>query len=224
MKSILFCSISLCFFPFTQKVMGQCCPYMNSILVKPASPTVNDQIKIYTQVTTPSLGNKISSFHFVRNDTIFLKSCYYAGLIDMPQVFLDTFTIGTLGAGKYIIHFRANQSYESDTCEFVKFNTKADSMVVNKLNSVINFINNNISIFPNPAKGQQTITIKTSKPEMLNIKLYDISGRLIREFYDGKTWIGEQKIEVDISNTCNGIYFYRITLGGNQIHHKIIKQ
>jgi hypothetical protein len=59
---------------------------------------------------------------------------------------------------------------------------------------------------------------------MLGIKLYDISGRLIREVYDGKTSIGEQKIEVDISNTCNGIYFYTITMGVNQIHHKIIKQ
>ena len=122
---------------FTSKVHGQCCPYMNKISIQTPSPTANDPIQIMTQITTPSLGNKISKNHYLRNDTIFLEACYYAGLQTQPQTFLDTFNIGLLNLGKYTIYFKANQSYKSDTCKYIKFNTKIDSFTVKKAGIIL---------------------------------------------------------------------------------------
>lgn len=79
-------------------------------------------------------------------------------------------------------------------------------------------------VYPNPGSGQQTIKIKTKQPETLNIKLYDVAGRLVQSVYSGKVWPGEQTYNTDISYLCKGVYFYSITLGENKLHFKIIKQ
>jgi len=81
-----------------------------------------------------------------------------------------------------------------------------------------------IMVYPNPGSGLQTIKIKINQPEKLDIKLYDVSGRLVQSVYSGKVWPEEQTYNIDISNLCKGVYFYRIDLGDNQIHYKMIKQ
>ena len=68
------------------------------------------------------------------------------------------------------------------------------------------------------------IVVKSSKTQNLEIELYDVSGRLIKNVYLGKAWIGEQLFDVDVSDISNGIYFYKIKIGNSQLHFKIIKQ
>ena len=81
-----------------------------------------------------------------------------------------------------------------------------------------------VMVYPNPGIGQQTIKIRTNQAEKLDIKLYDVSGRLVQNIYKGKIWPGEQMFNTDISLLCNGVYFYSIDLGENQLHFKILKQ
>jgi len=93
-------------------------------------------------------------------------------------------------------------------------------VTINKTNTM----KNSVLIYPNPGSSQQTIKIKANQPERLDIKLYDVSGRLVQNVYKGKVWPGEQTFTSDISYLCKGVYFYKIDMGENQLHFKIIKQ
>ena len=84
--------------------------------------------------------------------------------------------------------------------------------------------NNDVAVYPNPTCHKQMIVVKSSKTQNLEIELYDVSGRLIKNVYLGKAWIGEQLFDVDVSDISNGIYFYKIKIGNSQLHFKIIKQ
>lgn len=81
---------------------------------------------------------------------------------------------------------------------------------------------NNILIYPNPSGNQQSILIKVSNHQKLDIKLYDICGRMINYVFSGEIGPGEQLFNVDLSKICSGIYIYKINIGNSQVQSKII--
>ncbi len=86
-------------------------------------------------------------------------------------------------------------------------------------------LDSKISICPNPTSGTQTISFKTrNKNEIININLVDITGETLKNIYSGKNFSSNFKIQSDISELCNGIYFYKIQVGDETYHSKIIKQ
>ncbi len=64
-----------------------------------------------------------------------------------------------------------------------------------------NTLNNNVSIYPNPVKGNCFIESRDQK-EIGKIKIVDISGRTVFE-----TFCTGQKIEIPSDMTANGIYY-----------------
>src|SRR5690606_2774187 len=70
---------------------------------------------------------------------------------------------------------------------------------------------NKFRIYPNPTPGQFNII---SPEHISNIRIFDLTGRLIKQSYD---------TEIDISNQSSGLYIVEIRTK-NQIHvEKIIK-
>ena len=61
-------------------------------------------------------------------------------------------------------------------------------------------------VFPNPANDFINIPIFIEKPTNATIQLFDISGKLIREIFDGKIVYNHNE-KIDISNLVNGVYF-----------------
>jgi len=66
---------------------------------------------------------------------------------------------------------------------------------------------------PNPFTGVTSIDIELDKASKVNLKVNDISGRIIRdlqfEFEEGR-----QTIQLNLENQANGIYYYSIYLDG----------
>lgn len=105
--------LSICLFLINLNAFGQpCCPRIVSISSIPNNPNFNDIIKIVTLAGTPGTGKILNQNFYLKNDTVFLDYCYFMGFDLSPTPVLDTFKIGLLPEGRYIVNLRAYQSWE----------------------------------------------------------------------------------------------------------------
>jgi hypothetical protein len=77
----------------------------------------------------------------------------------------------------------------------------------------INNLENNISdvsIFPNPATENFTIELNVKKASPINFKLFDLTGKLIKEINAGEVF-GNYKTSISITDIAKGSYFLKIS-------------
>jgi hypothetical protein len=77
-------------------------------------------------------------------------------------------------------------------------------------------------LYPNPAKGDLKIKFNLPNERKLTVKLYDVTGRLISEIFNGRLKIGTNEIPIRSNKLTAGIYFIRIKVGEDTITEKII--
>lgn len=80
-----------------------------------------------------------------------------------------------------------------------------------------------ISIQPNPAQGQATIAIMSSKANEATIDLVDMTGRSIKTIYAGQLPAGERAITFDTEGISSGIYLVRVSDGKASVQHRFVK-
>ena len=76
--------------------------------------------------------------------------------------------------------------------------------------------------YPNPFNPSTTIYFKVLKPGLVTLKVYDITGRMIKELFSGFKTIGSYPIVFNSSGLASGIYFYRMTSGDNADTKKMV--
>lgn len=79
--------------------------------------------------------------------------------------------------------------------------------------------------FPNPFSETATIRYKLPLQTQVNIQLFDITGKLVSEVVNEQQMQGEQNIDINKRNLnlTKGVYFVKITLGGEQTYtHKLL--
>ncbi len=82
--------------------------------------------------------------------------------------------------------------------------------------------NNILNVSPNPFFNEANITLNINRTEKVTIDLMDITGRKIRNVFDGiqSNQTGNYKLEKQ--NLSQGIYLVKAQIGGNQIFKKVI--
>jgi hypothetical protein len=88
------------------------------------------------------------------------------------------------------------------------------------LNVGIHQIQNELAsvvMFPNPVNELLNITLKNLQTSTVNLQLYDITGRMIKNIETTKN-----EFTVDVSELNNGVYFCLITADNFKSSHKII--
>lgn len=160
--------------------ISQCCPYIDDVDVIPSNPTTSDNIQVVTTVTTPNLGQFISSGYTQSNDTIFVEACYYSGMATALQTYYDTLDIGLLPAGNYTVYFTAYQS--SDTiCTYDSVNTSSFNFSVTGGTTAVPPIDlQTVVLYPNPSAGDFSIQLPTGM-SATRVQLFDLSGKSIVE-------------------------------------------
>lgn len=66
------------------------------------------------------------------------------------------------------------------------------------------------NVYPNPAKGVLKIRFNSPDERKVTIKLYDVTGRLVKNLFDDKAQIGINEILLSSRNLSSGIYFVKI--------------
>ncbi len=84
------------------------------------------------------------------------------------------------------------------------------------------FANGKVSIYPNPAKNQISISFTAIENSEIAISLIDISGR---EILSNTSQVnqGENSINIDLSAVAPGIYFLNLNENNSHLNYKIIK-
>lgn len=80
-------------------------------------------------------------------------------------------------------------------------------------------------IYPNPAQAQSTLKLELDQPSSLQIRLYDLSGKLVKKFGpDQKLDKGEHDFTLQLSDLTSGMYLVKVELEHNILtKHIIIK-
>jgi len=86
--------------------------------------------------------------------------------------------------------------------------------------------NNNVSIeaaYPNPANTTCNIIFSLSGSSMVNVALYDLSGRKVLTALDNTVLSdGRYKVPVDVTKLANGIYTYTVIVDGVPYTQKLV--
>ena len=77
-------------------------------------------------------------------------------------------------------------------------------------------------LYPNPAKGDLKVKFNSPNEREVTVKLYDVTGRLVDEIFNGKLKIGTNEIPIRSKKLAAGVYFIRIDVGKDIITEKVI--
>lgn len=81
--------------------------------------------------------------------------------------------------------------------------------------------------YPNPFSQSTTITLELPEPGTVEIRVYDLNGRLVGRIDEGQKPAGSYRFEWDASKStpgtlASGVYFYRVRVGEKMLTKKMI--
>jgi len=102
----------------------------------------------------------------------------------------------------------------SPSINYHTFIAKYSQGILNNLNQENS--NPNIKVFPNPSKTKHTLTFTVPAHTKVNIDLFDIQGRKLKNIFNRQVSDGIFQQVIDVSQLEEGVYFYGVELGGKQ--------
>jgi hypothetical protein len=163
-------------------------------------------------------------------DTIYFKAGCLASAKSILKVINYHYTIGTLDTGTYYLKAMSFEKGPTDTSRYIYQNSIIEQIHVH-MDSESTVITNilpfriQVSIAPNPTRKNQAIIIQgEGLSEDCSVELFDVSGRQIKNIYQGRLLQGNNVIFSDLSGLKQGIYFYEVRTDGNAKHFKIVKE
>jgi hypothetical protein len=75
---------------------------------------------------------------------------------------------------------------------------------------------------PNPATGTTSIAFSLPERGPADIRVYDISGRVVAETEKAEYDAGINEIKLIVDNLANGVYVYRLTAAGDTLVRKMV--
>lgn len=78
-------------------------------------------------------------------------------------------------------------------------------------------------IFPNPAHDFVNVEFTLTKRETVNMTIYNLNGQVMKTVSEGQLPMGEQQLQVNISDLPYGNYILQITTSNEQVVLPIIK-
>ncbi len=79
-------------------------------------------------------------------------------------------------------------------------------------------------IIPNPVSKSSPISFSLSQPENITVSVYDITGRFVKNLFQGSLTAGEHQLNWDVSDNAfqNGIYLLNITTTNFTRAYKVV--
>ncbi len=189
---------------------------VSTVTVQPVAPTASDMI--VAAVTTQYPGgpcSRESYIKMVQNDTIILNSFYCYQSASGGCTSTDTFALGQLPAGTYVIRAMLSSSNVAAACGSASINLLDigfGNFTVQTATGVP-IINELLTVHPNPASDRIVVTGKINNAE---IRIFDITGVLAKRFS-----LAEGQ-PLDISDLPESIYFYALKTNERTISGKFV--
>ena len=138
---------------------------------------------------------------FLENYTDTYFSSYYENYhVELLEYLLDD--------NKHIVEVVA--VYENGT-------SVGSAVLVTKANNVSEITENNISIYPNPARDFVRLTAQDS--QLTTVKVYNCLGMMVEEIE-----VSANEVEINISEYNTGIYFFDVMTENGNVVKKVVKK
>ncbi|MCC5916219.1 MAG: T9SS type A sorting domain-containing protein [Cryomorphaceae bacterium] len=185
-----------------------CCIQIDSAGISPSSP-INDTtpLSLLALVSLPANGQLFQDALSIVGNDIVLETCYLTDSTAAAMQVTDTFAIGLLPHGTYNLNMIAHHSLDPASCVPVDTAVYSLTFTVDSTHQQTNSINEihaeSISIFPNPAKDQISVS---GLPDGDNyIQIFSLTGNCIYE----KKHLGSQ-LDINTTKWRNGIYLVKV--------------
>ena len=130
-------------------------------------------------------------------------------VITTEPIFYDTLNKGTL-----TIYYKITAVDSSENESFAS--TEVNVNITNNEDALIteNYSYELYQNYPNPFNPNTTISYSLKEPGEVRIKLYTITGELIKTLLEGAKSKGYNETQIDLSCYSSGIYLYRLEVTG----------
>ncbi|HPR30803.1 MAG TPA: T9SS type A sorting domain-containing protein [Prolixibacteraceae bacterium] len=81
----------------------------------------------------------------------------------------------------------------------------------------------NMSVYPNPAKGNTVLRFTGEAGKAVSVKMYNITGSLIGNVYQGVSQAGNNTITLQTAEYTPGIYFVELNVGDKTVSSRLVK-
>ncbi|TVQ77058.1 MAG: T9SS C-terminal target domain-containing protein [Flavobacteriales bacterium] len=190
-----------------------CCIVIEDLQLIPANVVADTQeIQLRAEIQMPAMASLHSHFVQVLGDTIRVETCFLTDTISLVNSQVDTFDLGTVNKGSYIVQFVANQgSSSAGNCVLaISKDTAYTSLDVAGPISVERFLTTPIQVYPNPFNDWVVI-----ENYIGDYFLFDLKGIMLRH---GHVTYKDEKIFFD--ELKSGLYILKL----ESIVKKIVKQ
>ena len=120
------------------------------------------------------------------------------------------------GAWSSIIYIAGEQWYTNGDAFWIQANFGFEASMQNN-----DFVSE-ISLYPNPSKGQSTLNYNLSDNGNVIINIYNIDGKIVKSFKEGYKTSGQYSKSLNLDKLTNGIYRYDIVVNDKISSGKIV--
>ncbi len=79
-----------------------------------------------------------------------------------------------------------------------------------------------LGLYPNPFNPLTRFSFSLPEAAFVNLKVYDLQGRLVAELVNGLRGAGNHEVTFDASSLASGIYLYRLSAGAEKFSGKLM--
>lgn len=83
-------------------------------------------------------------------------------------------------------------------------------------------MSNTVSIYPNPAENEISISLSAPKYHVSSIAIYDLMGQLVLQKSLKKNFSGESSVKIETSALSSGVYILNVRIGDAYVNKKIV--
>jgi spore coat protein A, manganese oxidase len=78
------------------------------------------------------------------------------------------------------------------------------------------------SVYPNPFSGAATLRLKVDEPASVGVRLYDLSGRLVRHVPARQLPAGQHQLEINGADMQTGMYVFEVEVNDKRYRSKVV--
>ena len=111
-----------------------------------------------------------------------------------------------------------NDNWMLGWSNFDPVNANYDYVVTQPTTGVANLISSfsGARVFPNPATNSATVSVLMTETANVEIIVRDITGKLVKEVFNGRQTKGNQSFNIDLAGMTTGLYMISVSSGNNQ--------
>ncbi len=171
-----------------------------------------------------SFPNYFTKFHIVvkengSNEWILVKTIYYEESVALYYVDEQVADLSEFSGKKIKIAF-VYEKTGAYQLALDDISLVSEGVGISESNEIENF--SLLQNYPNPFNPSTTIKFYNNASGSVKLTVFNIRGEVVAKLIDGKMNAGYQTVEFDGSTLNSGIYFYKLTIGGESITKKMI--